>query len=83
MRAPRFDNLLQTWSIPSAFDKERYPYLEFPELKADQETEERVEWWNKEMVVRANNESLKVAAGAEHTLVLNTPPRWFSWLNPF
>ncbi|KAJ3556507.1 hypothetical protein NM688_g1990 [Phlebia brevispora] len=76
MRAPRFGNLLQVWSIPTASGGKTD--MNFPQLARDPETEKRVEWWNAKMAERSTDK-LEVIAGAETKIVLNKRPGWFGF----
>ncbi|THH29683.1 hypothetical protein EUX98_g4494 [Antrodiella citrinella] len=71
-RAPRRQNMVQSWSVATANSSE--PYMGFPELdSSDTDTLNRVKWWNDELA----KDELKVVAGAQTEIHLNAKG-WFS-----
>ena len=76
VRAPRFGNMLQCWSIPSATGGTKYK--DFPEITPDVEQEERIKWWN-DRIAERTSEDLQVAAGGQITIVLNKKPGWLGF----
>ena len=77
MRAPRFDNLLKSWSIPGANNGK--PFMSFPEVELNGEKEKRIAWWNATIAARTGDSNLKLVAGAEIDIILNNRPGWFGF----
>ena len=77
MRAPRYGNLIQSWTIPAHNDGESF--MNFPEWQQDNETQKRVEWWNAQLAMHASDAGLKIAAGGHTEIQLSEKPGWLSF----
>lgn len=72
VRETRRQNMVPSWSIPSADDSQ--PYMGFPELdSSDTDSLKKVRWWNENILAQ---DELKVVAGAQTEIHLNARG-WF------
>ena len=80
-RAHRPQNMLVSWSIPSAMagGGDRKALMDFPELASeDGETQSAVKWWNERLAEK--EQGLEIAGGGETVIRMNTVPSWSGML---